>query len=37
MGGQMQKWQDEFKAKHNDDFTLAPTIRIFQMLGAAMG
>ncbi|MFO1262809.1 MAG: branched-chain amino acid ABC transporter substrate-binding protein [Rhodoferax sp.] len=36
MGGQMQKWQDEFKAKHNDDFYTGSTIRIFQMLGAAM-
>ena len=32
MGGQMQKWQDEFKAKHNDDFYTGSTIRIFQML-----
>jgi branched-chain amino acid transport system substrate-binding protein len=36
MGGQMQKWQDEFKAKYNDDFYTGATIRIFQMLGAAM-
>ena len=36
MGGQMQKWQDEFKAKTNDDFYTAATIRIFQTLGAAM-
>ena len=36
MGGQMQKWQDEFKAKTNDDFYTASTIRIFQTLGAAM-
>ena len=36
MGGQMQKWQDEFKAKYNDDFYTASTIRIFQTLGAAM-
>ena len=36
MGGQMQKWQDEFKAKYNDDFYTASTIRIFETLGAAM-
>ncbi len=36
MGGQMQKWQDEFKAKTNDDFYTASTIRIFETLGAAM-
>ncbi|OYT93939.1 MAG: branched-chain amino acid ABC transporter substrate-binding protein [Burkholderiales bacterium PBB3] len=36
MGGQMQKWQEEFKAKTNDDFYTASTIRIFQTLGAAM-
>ena len=36
MGGQMQKWQDEFKAKYNDDFYTSATIRIYQVLGAAM-
>ena len=36
MGGQMQKWQYEFKAKYNDDFFTGSTIRIFQTLGAAM-
>ena len=36
MGGQMQKWQDEFKAKYNDDFYTGSTIRIYEMLGAAM-
>ena len=36
MGGQMQKWQEEFKVKYNDDFYTAATIRIFQTLGAAM-
>jgi branched-chain amino acid transport system substrate-binding protein len=36
MGGQMQKWQDEFKAKYNDDFYTGSTIRIYQVLGAAM-
>ena len=32
----MQKWQDEFKKKYNDDFYTGSTIRIFEMLGAAM-
>ena len=36
MGGQMQKWQDEFKAKYNDDFYTGSTIRIFETLSAAM-
>mgnify|MGYP006348602657 CR=1 FL=1 len=36
MGGQMAKWMTEFKAKYNDDFYTAATIRIFQTLGAAM-
>jgi branched-chain amino acid transport system substrate-binding protein len=36
MGGQMQKWQEEFKAKYNDDFYTGSTIRIFETLGAAM-
>jgi branched-chain amino acid transport system substrate-binding protein len=36
MGGQMQKWQDEFKAKYKDDFYTGSTIRIFETLGAAM-
>ncbi len=36
MGGQMQKWQNEFKAKYNDDFYTGSTIRIFETLGAAM-
>jgi branched-chain amino acid transport system substrate-binding protein len=36
MGGQMQKWQDEFHAKTKDDFYTASTIRIFETLGAAM-
>jgi len=36
MGGQMQKWQEEFKKKYNDDFYTGSTIRIFEMLGAAM-
>ena len=36
MGGQMQKWQDEFKAKYNDDFYTGSTIRILETLGAAM-
>jgi branched-chain amino acid transport system substrate-binding protein len=36
MGGQMQKWQDEFKAKYNDDFYTGSIIRVYQTLGAAM-
>ena len=36
MGGRMQKWQDEFKKKYNDDFYTGSTIRIFETLGAAM-
>lgn len=36
MGGQMDKWMNEFKAKYNDDFYTGATIRIFETLGAAM-
>jgi branched-chain amino acid transport system substrate-binding protein len=36
MGGQTQKWMDEFKAKYNDDFYTGSVLRIYQMLGAAM-
>ncbi len=36
MGGQMDKWMKEFKTKYNDDFYTGSTIRIFEMLGAAM-
>ena len=36
MGGQMDKWMNEFKAKYNDDFYTGSTIRIYEMLGAAM-
>jgi branched-chain amino acid transport system substrate-binding protein len=36
MGGQMDKWMSEFKAKYNDDFYTGSTIRIYQVLGAAM-
>ncbi len=36
MGGQVQKWQNEFKQKYNDDFYTGSTIRIYEMLGAAM-
>ncbi|MBC7435262.1 MAG: ABC transporter substrate-binding protein, partial [Bdellovibrionales bacterium] len=36
MGGQMGKWQAEFKQKYNDDFYTGSTIRIYEMLGAAM-
>jgi branched-chain amino acid transport system substrate-binding protein len=36
MGGQMEKWMNEFKAKYNDDFYTGSTIRIFETLSAAM-
>ena len=36
MGGQMQKWMDEFKTKYKDDFYTGSTIRIFEALGLAM-
>ena len=36
MGGQAQKWGDEFKAKYNDDFYTGSVIRVYQLLGAAM-
>ncbi len=36
MGGQMDKWMAEFKAKYKDDFYTGSTIRIYEMLGAAM-
>lgn len=36
MGGQTQKWMDEFKAKYDDDFYTGSVLRIYQMLGAAM-
>jgi branched-chain amino acid transport system substrate-binding protein len=36
MGGQMDKWMKEFKTKYNDDFYTGSTIRIYEMLGAAM-
>lgn len=36
MGGQMDKWMNEFKAKYNDDFYTASVIRVFEVLGAAM-
>jgi branched-chain amino acid transport system substrate-binding protein len=36
MGGQMDKWMSEFKAKYNDDFYTGSTIRIFETLSAAM-
>ncbi len=36
MGGQMDKWMNEFKAKYNDDFYTGSTIRIFEILGQAM-
>lgn len=36
MGGQMEKWMKEFNTKYNDDFYTGSTIRIYEMLGAAM-
>ena len=36
MGGQMEKWMNEFKAKYSDDFYTGSTIRIFETVGAAM-
>lgn len=36
MGGQMDKWADEFKAKYNDDFYTSSILRIYEMLGTAM-
>jgi branched-chain amino acid transport system substrate-binding protein len=36
MGGQMDKWMNEFHTKFNDDFYTGSTIRIFETLGAAM-
>ncbi len=36
MGGQMDKWMAEFKAKYNDDFYTGSVIRIYETLGAAM-
>ncbi len=36
MGGQMDKWMNEFRAKYKDDFYTGSTIRIFETLGAAM-
>lgn len=36
MGGQMDVWMKEFKAKYNDDFYTGSTIRIYEALGAAM-
>jgi branched-chain amino acid transport system substrate-binding protein len=36
MGGQMEKWMKEFNQKYNDDFYTGSTIRIYEMLGAAM-
>jgi branched-chain amino acid transport system substrate-binding protein len=36
MGGQMDKWMSEFKAKYKDDFYTGSTIRIFETLSAAM-
>lgn len=36
MGGQMDQWMKEYKAKYNDDFYTSSIIRIFETLGAAM-
>jgi hypothetical protein len=36
MGGQMDKWMNEFKTKYNDDFYTGSVIRIYEVLGAAM-
>ena len=36
MGGQMDKWMAEFKAKYNDDFYTGSVIRMYETLGAAM-
>jgi branched-chain amino acid transport system substrate-binding protein len=36
MGGQMDKWMNEFKTKYNDDFYTASIIRVFEVLGASM-
>jgi branched-chain amino acid transport system substrate-binding protein len=36
MGGQMGKWQDEFKTKFNDDFYTGSIIHIYTALGEAM-
>jgi len=36
MGGQMDAWSNEFKAKFNDDFYTGSVIHIYQALGDAM-
>jgi branched-chain amino acid transport system substrate-binding protein len=36
MGGQMGKWQEEFKTKVNDDFYTGSVISIYSALGEAM-
>ena len=36
MGGQMDAWLKEFKAKNNDDFYTGSIVRIYETLGAAM-
>ena len=36
MGGQMDEWMKEFKAKYNDDFYTGSFVRIFEFLGDAM-
>ena len=36
MGGQMDAWMKEFKAKYNDDFYTGSIVRIHELLGEAM-
>jgi len=36
IAGQMAKWMTEFNTKYNDDFYTGSTIRIFEVLSAAM-
>ena len=36
MGGQVAQWQNEFKAKYNDDFYTGSIIRIIEMMTNAM-
>ena len=36
MGGQMDKWRDDFKKRFNDDFYTQSVVRIYEALGEAM-
>ncbi|MDE2371264.1 MAG: branched-chain amino acid ABC transporter substrate-binding protein [Burkholderiales bacterium] len=36
MGGQMQRWVEEYRKKYGDDFYTYSTVRIFESLGQAM-